>query len=279
VFLEIGPGRGALTRPLAERARLVVGVEVDRDLADALTRAALPNVRVVQGDVLQADLPALVPPDEASRLRVAGNLPYNISSPILFRLLEWRRGDGRLADATVMLQREVADRLAARPGSRDYGILSVLFAREAQVTRVLTLPPGAFRPPPQVTSAVVRLAFLPDADVPEAPPLFESLVRAVFAQRRKTLGNALRAFATGHATDAVAAIRAPGCRPPNVRRRWIWRGSWHWRARSREIGAIEEIREASEQGVVGESHAVGLSTGDSASAQTTPGSAGAFPQT
>jgi 16S rRNA (adenine1518-N6/adenine1519-N6)-dimethyltransferase len=213
VFLEIGPGRGALTRPLAERARLVVGVEVDRDLADALTRAALPNVRVVEGDVLQADLPALVPPDEADRLRVAGNLPYNISSPILFRLLEWRRGDPRLTDATVMLQREVVDRLVARPGNRDYGILSVLFAREAQVTRVLTLPPGAFRPPPQVTSAVVRLAFRPDADVPEAPPLFESLVRAVFAQRRKTLGNALRAFATSRATDAVAAIRRAGLSP------------------------------------------------------------------
>jgi 16S rRNA (adenine1518-N6/adenine1519-N6)-dimethyltransferase len=213
VFIEIGPGRGALTRPLAERAGLVVGIEVDRDLAAALAHAALPNVRVVTGDVLAVDAAALVPPEATGRLRVAGNLPYNISSPILFRLIEWRRTLPRLADATVMLQREVADRLAAGPGSRDYGVLSVLLARHARASRVLTLPPGAFRPPPQVTSAVVRLEFLPATEVPAAPPLFDSLVRAVFAHRRKTLGNALRAFASTRGLAAVEIIRQTGLDP------------------------------------------------------------------
>jgi 16S rRNA (adenine1518-N6/adenine1519-N6)-dimethyltransferase len=213
VFIEIGPGRGALTRPLAARAGLVVGVEVDRDLATALTLAALPNVRVVTGDVLVVDAAAIVPPEANGRLRVAGNLPYNISSPILFRLVEWRRALPQLFDATVMLQREVADRIAARPGTRDYGVLTVLLGRHARASRVLTLPPGAFRPPPKVTSAVVRLEFLSDADVPAAPPLFESLVRAVFAQRRKTLGNALRAFASTRDLEAVEVIRRVGLDP------------------------------------------------------------------
>jgi 16S rRNA (adenine1518-N6/adenine1519-N6)-dimethyltransferase len=213
VFIEIGPGRGALTRPLAARSMRVVGIEIDRDLAAALTGEGLPNVQVVTGDVLHTDLAALVPSEQPARLRVAGNLPYNISSPILFRLLAWQRSAPRLTDAVVMLRREVADRLAARPGSRDYGVLSVLFARQVRVSRLLVLPPGAFRPPPQVTSAVVRLEFLPEAEVPDAPPLFEGLVRAVFAQRRKTLGNALRAFATTRRADPVAALRGAGLDP------------------------------------------------------------------
>ena len=213
VFIEIGPGRGALTRPLAARVRLLIGIEVDRDLADALTREALPNVRVVTGDVLEVGVGRLVVPGDARRLRVAGNLPYNISSPILFRLLEWQRALPALADASLMLQREVADRLVAPPGTRDYGVLSVLFARHTRASRLLTLPPGAFRPPPQVTSAVVRLEFLPPAAVPEAPPWFDALVRAAFTQRRKTLANALRAFAAGRGVDAVTAIREAGLDP------------------------------------------------------------------
>lgn len=220
VFIEIGPGRGALTRPLAARARLVIGIEVDRELAAALASEATPNVRVLTGDVLQTRVEDVAPAEDAARLRVVGNLPYNISTPILFRLLDWHAATPRLVDATLMLQREVADRLVARPGTKDYGVLSVMLARRTRVSRLLTLPPGAFRPAPQVTSAVARLEFLPDAQVLVAPPLFDGLVRAVFSQRRKTLGNALRAFATGRGADAVTAIRQarldPGQRPETL---------------------------------------------------------------
>jgi 16S rRNA (adenine1518-N6/adenine1519-N6)-dimethyltransferase len=196
VILEIGPGAGALTMPMAASARLVIGIELDRDLAADLPTVAPPNVRVVPGDILDihfADV--LPPPAEAKRIRVVGNLPYNISSPILFRLLALHAEDGRISDATVMLQKEVADRLVAAPGTRDYGVLTVLLGRRARMTHLLTLPPGAFRPPPKVTSAVVRLDFLPDADVIAAAPNFDAMVRALFTRRRKTLGNALAAYA------------------------------------------------------------------------------------
>ena len=117
VVLEIGPGAGALTLPLAAAARLVIGIELDRDLAADLSSVAPPNVRVVVGDILDIDLArVLPPPGEASRVRVVGNLPYNISSPILFRLLETHAVDGRISDATLMLQKEVADRLVAGAG-------------------------------------------------------------------------------------------------------------------------------------------------------------------
>src|SRR5579884_1951052 len=188
-FVEIGPGRGALTRPLAERARRVVAYEIDRDLAAQLRAAAMPNVDVLEGDFLNAD----APDSSASHpIRVAGNLPYNVASPILFKLVDWSRTGVALADATVMLQREVADRLLADPGSRDYGVLTVLIRHRASVERVLALPPGAFRPPPKVHSAVVRLRFhAPDPPVDDEAA-FERVVKAAFAQRRKTLANALR---------------------------------------------------------------------------------------
>jgi 16S rRNA (adenine1518-N6/adenine1519-N6)-dimethyltransferase len=125
---------------------------------------------------------------------VVGNLPYNVSSPILFKLLH-AAGQGRvLADATLMLQKEVADRLTAAPGSADYGSVAIQVALLADVERVLTLPPGAFRPPPKVTSAVVRLDFLAEADVIPAPPTFDATVRGLFTRRRKTLGNCLAAY-------------------------------------------------------------------------------------
>jgi len=202
VFLEIGPGRGQLTFPLAAAARRVIAVEVDRDLAADLTRTAPPNVTVITGDVLAID-PWSVLPDgaEAPVVRAAGNLPFNISSPILFALIAAHARDPRLRDATLMLQREVADRLSAKRGTGDYGVLSVFVQRRAEVRRVLDLPPGAFRPPPKVHSAVVRLEFR--SDVPPAPPNFESLVRGVFTQRRKTMANALAAFA--HVSNAQAA--------------------------------------------------------------------------
>jgi 16S rRNA (adenine1518-N6/adenine1519-N6)-dimethyltransferase len=214
VFLEIGPGRGALTLPLAAAARQVIGIELDRDLAAHLPTVAPSNVTIVAGDILDFE-PAsvLAPAADAPRLRIAGNLPYNISSPILFRLLELRTADARITDATVMLQKEVADRLVAAPGTHDYGVLTVLLGRRARLTYLLTLPPGAFRPPPEVTSAVVRLDFLEDAAIVAAPGHFDAMVRALFTRRRKTMSNALGAYAGLGAARATQVLMEIGIDP------------------------------------------------------------------
>ena len=199
-FLEIGPGRGALTRPLAAGAGRVVAIEIDRNLADALEREAIPNVRVIRSDFLEVNI-AEVLAGERQPVRVAGNLPYNVSSPILFALLR-AADEGRVvSDASLMLQKEVADRLVARPGRKAYGALAIQVAVSASVEHLLTLPPGAFRPAPKVTSAVVRLRFRPPtADIGD-PHVFERLVRGMFLQRRKTLANALRPVADSLGRD------------------------------------------------------------------------------
>jgi 16S rRNA (adenine1518-N6/adenine1519-N6)-dimethyltransferase len=185
-FLEIGPGRGALTLPLAARAASVSAVELDARLGDELRRKAPDNVRIVIGDALDADLAALVPLGG----RVVGNLPYYVSSPLLRRILDLR---GRLRDAHVMLQDEVARRVAAPPGSRDYGILSVLYALWADVSIPLRFSPGAFEPPPQVGSALLRARFLPSPRATVADPAaFEALLKKAFSRRRRTLENNLR---------------------------------------------------------------------------------------
>ena len=193
-FIEIGPGRGALTRPLAARAGRVVAIEIDRDLAGLLIEQQLPNVRVIQADFLDVDLTEALR-DEPRPLRVAGNLPYNVSSPILFRLLGAADGGRIFSDATLMLQKEVADRLVAKPGRKEYGVLAIQVALTADVEHLLTLPPGAFRPPPKVTSAVVRLRFRPPVVDVGDPRVFERIVRGMFLQRRKTVANALRPVA------------------------------------------------------------------------------------
>jgi 16S rRNA (adenine1518-N6/adenine1519-N6)-dimethyltransferase len=215
VFLEIGPGRGALTIPLAARVGRVVAVEIDRDLAASL-HAKLPKVRIVQADVLDVDFEELLQA-ETKPVRVVGNLPYNVSSPILFKLLH-ASAHGRLfSNATVMLQKEVADRLSAAPGTSDYGSLAIQVALLADVDRVLTLPPGAFRPPPKVTSAVVRMRFRPpQVDVGD-PATFERLVRGIFLQRRKTLLNALKPVADTlgrSAADIIAVAAVDGTKRP-----------------------------------------------------------------
>ena len=196
-FIEIGPGRGAITEPLAARVATLVVVEVDRDLAADLQARGLPNVTVVNQDVLDVDLRALVQrgPAPPPSTRIAGNLPYNISSPILFKLLEASES-GLFKDAHLMLQKEVADRLVAKPGTGDYGVLTLSTRIRADVTRVLSLPPGAFRPAPKVHSAVVRLDFRPPPPEVHNPKLLIDLVRSVFTQRRKTMSNALAPFAT-----------------------------------------------------------------------------------
>ena len=211
-FLEIGPGRGALTRPLCARVREVVAVEIDRDLAASLPATVGPNVRIVRGDVLDVDLNELLA-ETTAPVRVVGNLPYNVSSPILFKLLHAADEGRRFRDATLMLQKEVADRLVAPVGGHDYGTLAIQVALLADVERILTLPPGAFRPPPKVTSAVVRLRFRqPSAEVGDLVA-FERVVRGLFLQRRKTLGNALVPVADSFGRSAAEVIERAGLDP------------------------------------------------------------------
>jgi 16S rRNA (adenine1518-N6/adenine1519-N6)-dimethyltransferase len=200
-FLEIGPGRGAMTRPLADLAGRVVAFEIDRDLAGALEAAARPRLTIIEGDFLEisADrIRSLLPVGERSRpIRVAGNLPYNVASPILFRLVDLVAAGVPIGDAHVMLQREVADRLVAAPGTGDYGVLTVLIRHAADAGMVLSLPPGAFRPPPAVQSALVRLRFHPPDPPVQDLATFRRLVQSVFTRRRKTLANALLAYHAG----------------------------------------------------------------------------------
>jgi 16S rRNA (adenine1518-N6/adenine1519-N6)-dimethyltransferase len=211
-FLEIGPGRGALTKSLAPRVARLVAVEIDRDLAAALPANVPAHVRVIQGDFLDADLAALLR-GEPKPVRVVGNLPYNVSSPILIRLLNTADEGRTFSDATVMLQKEVADRVAAPPGTSDSGGLAIQVALVADVDRLLTLPPGAFRPPPKVTSAVVRLRFrAPRVDVGDRA-VFDRIVRGVFLQRRKTLLNALKPVADALGRSHVEIIERAGADP------------------------------------------------------------------
>jgi 16S rRNA (adenine1518-N6/adenine1519-N6)-dimethyltransferase len=210
-FLEVGPGRGALTRPLAPLVRQLIAVEIDRDLAAHLA-AQFPAVRVVPGDFLDVDVNALLD-GEPLPVRVVGNLPYNVASPILFKLLHAADDGRRLRDATLMLQKEVAERLVATPGKADYGVLTIQVALLADVDRLLTLPPGAFRPPPKVTSAVVRLRFRPPSVDVGHPATFERVVRGVFLQRRKTLANALKPVADSFHRSAAELLAQSGLDP------------------------------------------------------------------
>jgi 16S rRNA (adenine1518-N6/adenine1519-N6)-dimethyltransferase len=210
-FLEIGPGPGALTLRLAPRVAHLTAIEVDPEMVGLLGPRVPDNVTLVQGDFLEIPLEPLF--QDVDGMRVAGNLPYNVSTPILFRLLDVHRGTGRLKDATLMLQREVAERIEARPGTKAYGVLSIFLQLHADVRRVLALPPGAFRPAPQVHSSVLRLSFRTPAVRLSDERLFEGMVRSMFTQRRKTLSNALRPFASTRGTDPAAALRAADIDP------------------------------------------------------------------
>ena len=209
-FIEIGPGPGILTTRLAARAAHVTAIEIDRDLAAELAARVPPNVEIVVRDVIDVDLSDLV---ASGPVRVAGNLPYNISSPILFKLLATARASSNLRDATVMLQREVADRLAAPVGTKEYGVLTIFVGAQATAERLLVLPPGAFRPPPKVQSAVVRLTFKPSVVPAHLERIFERMVKTIFMQRRKTLLNALRPFAESLQRDPGSVLAAAGIDP------------------------------------------------------------------
>lgn len=203
-FVEIGPGRGALTRPLLERARAVVAFEIDRDLASELRGSATQTLTVVEGDFLESRWLETHPLD--APVRIAGNLPYNVASPILFKLAELHAGGVGFLDATLMVQREVADRLVAEPGTREYGVLSILIGHVADVQRVLALPAGAFRPAPAVQSALVRVRFHAPNPAASDEATFGAMVRAIFTRRRKTLANALLAFPPAGGTRPAGVL-------------------------------------------------------------------------
>ncbi|SBV36959.1 S-adenosylmethionine-6-N',N'-adenosyl (rRNA) dimethyltransferase [uncultured Stenotrophomonas sp.] len=187
-LVEIGPGQGAITFPLLRRHPQLTVIEFDRDLIAPLTAAAAPlgELSIVHRDVLQVDFTELA---GGAKIRLVGNLPYNISSPILFHALDHAAA---ISDMTFMLQKEVVDRMAAAPGSKVYGRLSVMLQAWCEVRALFVVPPGAFRPPPKVDSAVVRLVPRDPATVGIVDPKhFADVVRAAFGQRRKTLRNAL----------------------------------------------------------------------------------------
>jgi 16S rRNA (adenine1518-N6/adenine1519-N6)-dimethyltransferase len=209
-FVEIGPGPGALTLRLAPRVAAIAAIELDADMVAALGSRLPPNVTLVHADFLEFDLSTLA----AQRpYRVVGNLPYNVSSPILFALIRAHRGGGGILDATLMVQREVAERICATPGTGDYGVLSIFVQLHADARVVLSLPPGAFRPVPRVHSSVVQLRFRPPAIALTDEPAFEAMVRTMFMQRRKTLANALRPYAESRGGHAPAALAAAGIDP------------------------------------------------------------------
>ena len=184
-LVEIGPGLGAMTQPLLERCGAMTVIELDRDLAVRLRQRV--GLSVVESDVLKVDFAALAAQLGNRPLRVVGNLPYNISTPILFHLLDF---SAHIQDQHFMLQKEVVQRMAASPGSKDYGRLSVMLQWRYRIDDVLDVPPDAFDPPPRVDSAVVRMLPLPVDATVDAQRLSE-LVTAAFSQRRKLLRHTL----------------------------------------------------------------------------------------
>ena len=208
-LVEIGPGQGALTLPLLDRHGALTAIEFDRDLLQPLAAAAVAHgeLTLLNADVLSVDFSALAAsgiPGEGP-LRLVGNLPYNLSSPILFHALEHATS---VRDMHFMLQKEVVERMAAPPGNKVYGRLSVMLQAYCQVTPLFTVAPGAFRPAPKVDSAVVRLQPRNPADIGiNDPAQFSRVVRAAFGQRRKTLRNALSGVIES------SAIEAAGLRP------------------------------------------------------------------
>jgi 16S rRNA (adenine1518-N6/adenine1519-N6)-dimethyltransferase len=219
--LEIGPGRGVLTSRLAKRARRLIAIELDRVLAAQLrmTFALFPNVEVIEGDVLAIDFSTLFGPKPgASRpglvqtpdpVPVVGNLPYYITSDILLRLFQFRQC---FSTIVVMVQKEVADRLAAKPGNRDYGLLSATAQLYARVENLFTLPPGAFSPPPKVHSSVVRLTLAPKLEALQVPEEgFINFLKLSFGQKRKTLWNNLK---VQYSPDSLReALQETGVKP------------------------------------------------------------------
>jgi len=205
-MVEIGPGLGALTLPLLARLNELHAVEIDRDAIRHLQEATQndPRLHIHSADVLKFTFAHIY---EGERLRLVGNLPYNISTPLLFHLIEQR---ARILDMHFMLQKEVVDRMAAAPGSEHYGRLTVMLSPWVRVEPLFDIGPGAFRPPPRVVSTIVRLTPHEQPMQIGDPRHFATVVRAAFSQRRKTLRNSLKPFLD--ADDIAAAGIDPGLR-------------------------------------------------------------------
>ncbi len=200
-IVEIGPGQAAITGPLIERAGTVRAIEIDRDLAERLrARFSDSQLELIEDDVLKVDFGALAT-RLGGQLRIVGNLPYNISSPILFHLLTYA---DLIVDQHVMLQKEVVDRMVAPCGSKIYGRLSVMLQARYQMVRCLLVPPGAFQPAPKVDSAIVRMVPIPPEDFRVRDwVVFSALVTAAFSQRRKMLRNTLAVYGDRVQWDAL----------------------------------------------------------------------------
>ena len=207
-LVEIGPGEGALTRPLLDAIEHLTAIEIDRDLAAALVAEFPPErLEVIVADALEFDFASL-----PAGLRVVGNLPYNVSTPLLFHLAAFA---DRVRDMHFMLQLEVVDRMAASHSTPEYGRLSVMLQRRFRIQRLFKVPPGAFRPPPKVESAVVRLTPLPVGEVAAVDEkLFGTVVTRAFGARRKTLRNALSSLIDVQGLGGLGID--PGLRPENV---------------------------------------------------------------
>jgi 16S rRNA (adenine1518-N6/adenine1519-N6)-dimethyltransferase len=209
VIVEIGPGPGAITLPIARRCGHLHAIELDRDLAARLRLqfAGNDSVSIHEADALSFDVAAL-----GTNLRVIGNLPYNISTPLLFHLLDHRDS---INDMHFMLQKEVVERMAAGPGSKKYGRLSIMLGCYLDIEMLFEVDRLAFEPPPEVTSAVVRLRPLaPGGRTVDEPALMSRIVASAFSQRRKTLRNALKGIADAADFDALQID--PGQRPENI---------------------------------------------------------------
>lgn len=205
-IIEIGPGHGALTGLLLDTGADLIAIELDADLVPVLEAkfGGFDNFRLLRADILEIDPCELVEPGR--RARVVANLPYYISTPILQYLIAHRRC---IAEAIVMLQREVVERIVAGPGSKDYGYLSVLIQFHCQTVKLFDVPPGAFRPAPKVVSSVLRMTILEEPKVPvQDQNLFLELIKVLFAQRRKTILNNLKSGWSRISAVGEAAVPA-----------------------------------------------------------------------
>ena len=218
LVLEIGPGIGCLTQQLAENFERVLAIEIDRGLIPVLgkTLAEYDHVRVVNADVMEVDLPALIAEEAGGReVAVCANLPYYITTPILMRLLEC---GVPFSSITVMVQNEVASRLAAKPGASDYGAITAVLGYYGTVKKLFTVSPGCFMPAPKVSSAVIRIDLYREKPYrPKDEAFFLRVIRTAFGMRRKTLVNALGALGEGYSKELLnEAVTACGF-PPTVR--------------------------------------------------------------
>ncbi len=213
-IVEIGPGPGAITRPMLQRCQRLTAIELDRDIVPGLIKsmASAGELTVHQADALRFDFATLRSTPEAPLLRLTGNLPYNISTPLLFHLLRFH---AHILDMHFMLQKEVVQRMAASPGDKTYGRLTVMLAQRCRISALFDIAPSAFTPPPKVDSSLVRI------DVRREPaftvddlPMFDRLVRQTFSMRRKTLRNGLRGLLNSEAIVALGID--PGIRPERL---------------------------------------------------------------